>query len=292
MQIKSLKTAVFVVAMVAMVLLALTRPGSTPRPAYACTGGWLTLEELVHASAAVAAVEALSVGSGNNSEPTLTPTPTSSAIDQATPTPTISPRWDNSSQRSVDLAGIGARVELEHPIIGSVPSHFDVDMARRANIERQIRRMEANPLQITPCPLDFLVSRFTAGQKYVVFLGQDQSGNWSVLDRFPVSGTAVQGRWDEGGLALSVSSAVYRAFFSGLEAEPRTSLSDDPNEQFWHISAQNVSLDLFAEAVRAIHAGSLPQLAAATGTPPPTRTPPPASSPRITAPDTGDGGLH
>jgi hypothetical protein len=260
-------------------LLGLAVPGRWPSPAYACSIQYPPIDYEVFNADAVALVKAVEAGGPDNPAPTQTPDPKILHRPGFGGTPIIS------------LEGIGATLQVEQVLAGSVPSQVKVDEQRRESTEDAIRYLEANPGWTFPCALDFSLQRWTAGARYVVFLHKDDSGRWNAELRYQIAGSdVIVGFGGDGHPPLIVSNGVYLAHFAGLAANPLGRWFG--TESAWYIQADTAPLTTMLAAVRDIDSGLFPL---PTATPEHEGTVPtltPAPSGRIIPPDTGDAGLR
>lgn len=309
------------------VTAALTSLPREAPAAYACSGAYPPLEQVAREAQAVVLAQAVAVrgpdyelvGMPDFTQPpfvvvppdqwSLTPTATDTATPTATPTPlaaaaaiaaavqspTPSPAPTSTSTplplaarpTGFDLTGYGATMQVESLLLGSAPARFELDRERRRTMETQLRGQELRRL-LLPCPVGFLVPRYEAGQRYLLFLRQGPEG-WSTLPPyFVVDGEnrvvidhAVGGLW--------VGQAVFERFFGSVGGFRLTEDSDlaealGPREHQWSLNEARIALPVFMEAVRLARGDPL-LVTPADGAGPETRVP------AIQPPSVGDGGV-
>jgi hypothetical protein len=188
--------------------------------------------------------------------------------------------------RAVSLAGIGAHLGVVQVVAGTETNILDVDGSHRRRIEQDLRRLEADPDLLLPCPLDFLVQRYEAGRTYFLVLGFEEGQGWYTYVQWEIDGSdVITGGADyvDGRQAIAVSRAVLDAYFPGLPAT--TGGAPAGVEANWIIEQQRVPVDMLVAAVQGVRSGAV------TLTAEPTQAP--ASGGGIfTPPDTGDAGLR
>ena len=226
----------------------------------------------------VAIVEPVSVGGVENTAPTpvppLTPYPTPPFVP-VTPTPVPSDI----------LTGIGATLIVVDDFAGNSPQQFAIDRLHRKRVEEGLRALASNPGYVAPCPVDFLVPRWTPGQKYVVVAGYwDGEDEVSTLLRFPVEGDRLllassEGDWWQ----LAVTATTHQTYFSDLRFDSWGELEN--GTEIGLIHEVSIPLSKFRAAVQSIVNSELPAVAA-------TSTPIASTNTVITPPDTGDAGLR
>ena len=245
-------------ALLALILVATLRHGSETPIAHACTGGPLHLEWYVDQATYVAVVDVVDVGGAENSAPFVTPSPLPAGFPPITPTPV-----------DFDLTGISATLRVEEDLLGGAPSTFVVDELARENTEQHIRSSQANPWQISPCPVGFLVPRYEFGQRYVVVVGPSEGDSRPrTLLKFDVNGDhVVLGESEDAyGWSLSVTRQTYQAFFPEY---PSKSWGEDPDVvDIGQIEADTIPLEQFTAALRAVFTGDVQIVPAAPTAPP------------------------
>ena len=253
-------------------LIAAFRPGSGTRIAFACTGGPGPFHDTAVDLDLIVVAQAVEVGGPENAAASVTPMPTPDWGGQAPPVTT----------HEVDLTGISAELEVLQAV-GTVPVKLDVDTETRDRVEETLRRIEANPHTILPCPPDFGVWRYEAGKTYLLFLDQNEGGGWYTFLQWEVEGDDVLtgGATYEGNRhALAVTKPVLDAYFEGL---PATTFNPQDPESLWVIEQQRVPLEAVLAAVLGLRSGAHP-----TPTPAAEATAPPVF---IAPPSVGDAGL-
>ncbi len=255
-------------------------PVSTPEPAFACTGGPGPFEEFAANAGAIVIAEAVTVGGPENTAPTATPTPMTSSTPEPFPSPAGTPQ-------TINLAGIGATLRVIQTVAGDPPASIDVDAGSRQQIEENIRRQEANPNLILPCPLDFLVQRYVQGQTYFLVLNFEDWQGWYTFVQWEIDGSDVSTggvNYEEDRLALVVSRPVLAAYFPGLAATAAGAA--EGAEANWVIEQRRVPVEMLVAAVQGVRSGAV---STAESEQPAT---PRSGGGIFTPPDTGDAGLR
>ena len=215
--------------------------------AYACSVALpeRSIDVLARQADAVALIDVRAAGGPENNAPASTLTP---ARQSAVPL------------GGFDLKGYGASVHVVDIYGGSLPADFELDGARRREMEAGLREQEAG--FAFPCPLNFFATRYASGGRYVVLLDKDGqeistilayriNGDQAVVaDKFPSVG--------EGPEPLLVSKSLFqrflpavlaRAFDPGDESRPASELG--PYGPIWTTSAGEVPLDALVKTIMA-----------------------------------------
>ncbi len=161
-----------------------------------------------------------------------------------------------SRQLPFDLTGIGARVRITNPIAGEAAGLFDIDSNIRRGTEQDIRRIEANPTFILPCPLGFLVTRYTVGQRLLLFAGRENNELYTMVAlpvTQPLEGDDVLFSTENGdGLnyALTVSTALRQTVFAEFPAANSLTqgMTQLPTDR-WSILSRKVPLGTVIRAI-------------------------------------------
>jgi hypothetical protein len=264
-------------ALSALVAIALAVTGQRAQTVHACSVLVGPFDFYTSDADVVVLAQVVSAGGPGNLAPTVTPTPA------GTPSPFV-PRDPQGtpifSQPDVELTGIGARVRVIEAVDGESGREFDVDASRRRAIELKLREREADANFQYPCPLDLGVPRFVAGQAFLLFLSRDGDGGLTVEARMRVEGGNVMlGGPGELVQELTMSTPVYRSYFSHLAAEEQKDQLEEPRfsgGSLWTVESKTVPVERVISAVRGTRSGNV-----YSGRP----------GGLIMPPDTGSGGL-
>ena len=222
----------------------ITQLSRHPQTAYACSIALpeRSIDMLAGQADAVALIEVRAAGGPENNAPVLT-------RENSRP---------NAPIQGFDLAGYGASVHVASIYSGSLPVDFELDQARRREMEAGLREQEAG--FAFPCPLNFFATRFVTGGRYIALLNKDGTEVSTIL-AYRVDGDQALvadkfGQVGEGPEPLLVSKTLFqrylpnflaRAFDPDDETRPASELG--PYDPIWTTSAGEVPLDALVNTI-------------------------------------------
>lgn len=237
-----------------------------PVPAFACSAFPPFLEEIAPEADTIVIVTATRVGSKGLEYPV-------SALPDVELGPgTLLPPDHPAAQHQWDFSGLGATMQTETVLAGTVPAQFEVDATQRLFAEALARKVMANPGFDPPCGIGSFVPRYEAGSRYLLFLKRTEDGWLNLALRSqPLTDGFIQPR------GIDMSFITYMDSFGQLGTERVYIQLDDegrPSTVSFSESA-SLPLDAYIAVALALHHSARPD-----------------NPPIISPPSTGSAGLR